>query len=38
MIALGDTLKALKRAGLDADARRLGVEAIFALWPRTASN
>jgi hypothetical protein len=38
MIALGDTLKALKRAGLEADARRLGLEALYATWPRTASN
>ncbi|HMN38479.1 MAG TPA: hypothetical protein PKD49_12340 [Hyphomicrobium sp.] len=38
MIALGDSIRALKRAGLEADARRLGLEALFAAWPRTASN
>ncbi len=38
MIALGDSIRALKRAGLEADARRLGFEALFASWPRTASN
>jgi hypothetical protein len=35
ILALGDTVKALKRAGLEADARRLAVEALLALWPRT---
>ena len=34
MIALGDAIRALKRAGLEADARRLGFEALFAGWPR----
>lgn len=34
MIALGDAIRALKRSGLDADARRLGLEALFAAWPR----
>ncbi len=38
MIALGDSIRALKRAGLESDARRLGFEALFASWPRTASN
>lgn len=38
MIALGDSIRALKRAGLEADARRLGLEALFASWPRSASN
>lgn len=38
MIALGDSIRALRRAGLDADARRLGLEALFATWPRTATN
>ena len=28
MIALGDTIRALRRAGLEADARRLGLEAL----------
>lgn len=38
MIALGDSIRALKRAGLEAEARRLGFEALFAGWPRTVSN
>ncbi|MBL8884165.1 MAG: hypothetical protein JNL45_14050 [Hyphomicrobium sp.] len=38
MIALGDSIRALKRAGLEADARRLGLEALFSAWPRTATN
>ena len=38
MIALGDAIRALKRAGLEGDARRLALEAVFAGWPRTASQ
>ena len=38
LIALGDSIRALRRAGLDADARRLSFEALFALWPRSVSN
>ena len=38
MIALGDSIRALKRAGLEGDARRLGVEALLASWPHTALN
>lgn len=38
MIALGDAIRALKRAGLEPDARRLGFEAVFAAWPRSAAN
>ena len=38
MIALGDAIRALKRAGLEADARRLGLEALLGSWPRTAVN
>jgi hypothetical protein len=38
ILALGDTIRALKRAGLDNEARRVGFEALFAAWPRTASN
>ena len=38
MIALGDSIRALKRAGLEPDARRLGFEALFAGWPRTIVN
>jgi hypothetical protein len=33
LIALGDSLRALKRIGLDAEARRLGFEALYAHWP-----
>lgn len=38
MIALGDSIRALRRAGLEADARNLGFEALFATWPRAISN
>jgi hypothetical protein len=38
ILALGDSIRALKRAGLDADARRLGLEALFGLWPRTSGH
>jgi hypothetical protein len=38
IIALGDSIRALKRAGLEPDARRLALEAVFAGWPRAASN
>ncbi len=34
IIALGDTIRALRRASLDRDARQLGVEALIAQWPR----
>jgi hypothetical protein len=37
MIALGDAIRALKRAGLEAEARRIGFEALFAGWPRTST-
>jgi hypothetical protein len=33
LIALGDAIRALKRIGLDAEARRLGFEALYAHWP-----
>ena len=33
--ALAEVLRALKRAGLEADARRLALEALFMAWPRT---
>ena len=36
MIALGDAIRALKRAGFEPDARRLAFEALFAGWPRAA--
>ena len=38
IIALGDTIRALKRAGLEPEARRLSFEALFAAWPRSGSN
>lgn len=38
MIALGDSIRALRRAGLDSDARRMGFEALFAAWPRSVTN
>ncbi len=33
MIALGDSIRALKRAGLESEARRLALEALFPAWP-----
>ncbi len=33
LIALGDSLRALKRVGLDAEARRLALEALYPHWP-----
>ncbi len=38
MISLGDAIRALRRAGLDREARRLGLEALFAAWPRATTN
>ena len=38
IIALGDAIRALKRIGLEADARRIGFEALFSAWPRSASH
>lgn len=38
IIALGDAIRALKRVGLEADARRVGFEALFSAWPRSASH
>jgi hypothetical protein len=34
MIALGDGLRALKRVGLETEARRLAFEALYTHWPR----
>jgi hypothetical protein len=34
LIALGDSIRALRRVGLDREARRLGLEALLAEWPR----
>lgn len=33
LIALGDSLRALKRVGLNAEARRLALEALYPHWP-----
>jgi hypothetical protein len=33
LLALGDTIRALRRAGLEAEARRLALEALIAVWP-----
>jgi len=38
MIALGDAIRALRRAGLEQDAHSLGFEALFATWPRAITN
>jgi hypothetical protein len=38
ILALGDAIRALKRAGLEADARRLALEVLFAAWPRTSGG
>jgi len=37
-LALGDGLRALRRVGLEADARQLALEALVAVWPRMAAN
>ena len=34
MIALGDSIRALKRLGMEKEARLLGLEALFPQWPR----
>ncbi|MGE8940538.1 hypothetical protein ACO2I3_01355 [Leptospira interrogans] len=38
IIALGDAIRALRIVGLEAEARRIGFEALFAAWPRSASH
>lgn len=38
IIALGDSIRALKRAGLEKEARRLGFEALLAKWPHVLTN
>jgi hypothetical protein len=38
LLALGDGLRALRRVGLEADARQLALEALVAVWPRMAAN
>jgi hypothetical protein len=34
LIALGDGLRALKRVGLETEARRLAFEALYTHWPQ----
>jgi len=34
LIGIGDSLRALRRVGLDAEARRIGFEALYAHWPQ----
>lgn len=34
LVALGDSIRALRRVGLEADARMLALEALYADWPR----
>lgn len=38
MIALGDAIRGLRRAGLEAEARGLALEALLPAWPRTSTN
>ena len=38
VLALGDSIRALKRTGLETDARRLAMEALYGAWPRTSGN
>jgi len=38
ILALGDSIRALKRVGLETDARRMGLEALLPVWPRHAGN
>jgi hypothetical protein len=38
ILALGDAVRALKKAGLEADAHRLALEALFAVWSRSAGG
>lgn len=38
LIALVDIIRGLKTAGFEAEARQVGVEALFAGWPRSAHN
>jgi hypothetical protein len=38
LLALGDAIRALRRAGLEADARRLSLEALFMAWPRSSGT
>ena len=36
-LPLGDSIRALRKVGLEADARRLALEALLPVWPRLAS-
>lgn len=36
LLALGDAIRALRKVGLEAEARRLGLEALLPIWPRFA--
>ena len=38
LLAIGGAVRALRRIGLEADARQLALEALVAVWPRTAAN
>lgn len=38
LIALGDTIRALRKAGLETEARRLALEALFPSWPRNTNT
>ncbi|MGE0626775.1 MAG: hypothetical protein AB7O43_03050 [Hyphomicrobiaceae bacterium] len=38
IIALGDAIRAMKRSGHEAEARRLGFEALLMVWPRTSNS
>ena len=38
MIGLGDTIRALRRVGLEAEAREIAAEALFGLWPRASNS
>jgi len=38
LLALGDAVRALRRIGLEADARQLALEALVAVWPRMTAN
>jgi hypothetical protein len=38
LLALGDAIRALKRVGLENDARRLAFEALLPVWPRASEN
>lgn len=38
IISLGDSIRALKRMGMEKEARRIGFEALFKTWPRAAQG